>query len=108
RSLACLSSRTPQLRMTAAEAIEALADPATFEGFVAGLVNDKGDKPGWKVPGSTVDALAELIAHGDPRLRIRTARLLRHLDAEGQDAFDQAWKVHEARFGKELAGLRKE
>ncbi len=106
RALACLSSRTPRLRLTAARAIEALADPVAFARFVAGLVNDKGDKPDWKVPEATIDALAEMLVHGEHRLRVRTARLLRHLDAEEQDAFDQAWKVHETRFAKELAGLR--
>ena len=105
RALACLSSRPPRLRLTAARAIEALADPAAFARFVDGLVNDKGDKPDWKVPDATIEALAELLVHGEPRLRVRTARLLRHLDAEEQHAFDQAWKVHEGRFAHELASL---
>ncbi len=106
RALACLSSRTPRLRLTAARGIEALADPVAFARFVAGLVNDKGDKPDWKVPEATIDALAEMLVHGDHRLQVRTARLLGHLDADEQDAFDQAWKVHESRFAEELADLR--
>jgi ParB family chromosome partitioning protein len=106
RALACLSSRPPRLRLTAARAIEALADPIAFARFVAELVNDKGDKPDWKIPEATIDALAEMLVHGEHRLQVRTARLLRHLDAEEQDAFDQAWKVHEARFAKEIGDLR--
>ncbi len=106
RALACLSSRTPRLRLTAARAIEALADPVAFARFVASLVNDKGDKPDWKVAEATIDALAEMLIHGEHRLQVRTARLLRHLDVPEQDAFDQAWKAHEARFAKELADLR--
>ncbi|WP_422929580.1 HEAT repeat domain-containing protein [Singulisphaera sp. PoT] len=106
RALACLSSRPPRLRLVAARAIEALADTNTFASFVAGLVNDRGDRPAWKVTEGTVDALAEMLIHGDHRLQVRTARLLRHLDADEQDEFNQAWKVHEGRFAKELTGLR--
>ncbi len=106
RALACLSSRSPRLRLTAARGIEALADPSAFARFVAGLVNDKGDKPDWKVADATIDALAEMLVHGEHRLQVRTARLLRHLDAEEQNAFDQSWKVHEKRFANELADLR--
>src|SRR5262249_3434405 len=64
----------------------------------------------WKIPGPTVDALAELLVHGAPQLRARTARLLRHLkaDEKEQAAFDQAWAVHQARFARELAELRRQ
>jgi ParB family chromosome partitioning protein len=34
--------------------------------------------------------------------------LLRHLDAKEQAAFDQAWAVHQARFTRELAELRRQ
>ncbi len=73
----------PRMRLTAARGLEALADPAAFAAFVVELVNDRGDKPAWKIPAATVDALAELLVHGEPPLRARTARLLRHLDADG-------------------------
>ncbi len=106
RVLACLASRTPRLRLTAARAIEALADPTGFTGFVVSLVNDKGDKPAWKIPEATIDALAEMLIHGDPHLQVRTARLLRHLDTDEQHPFDLAWKVHEARFADSLTKLR--
>ncbi len=108
RALACLSSRTPRLRLTAARGIEVLADPPAFARFVTSLVNDKGDKPDWKLTEATVDALAEMLVHGPPGLQVRTARFLRHLAADEQDAFDQAWKVHEARFAPELAELRQQ
>ena len=106
RCLACLSSRVPRLRLTAARALELIADPAALGAFVVGLVNDRGDKPDWKVPASTVDDLAELLVHGDPLLRARSALLLRHLDAEEQAAFNQAWSVHSKRYAGEIAALR--
>ena len=108
RVLACLASRTPRLRLTAARAIEALADPAGLAGFVASLVNDKGDKPAWKIPEGTIAALAEMLIHGDPHLQVRSARLLRHLDADEQHAFDLAWTVHVARFADVLTKLREQ
>ncbi len=108
RCLACLSSRTPRYRLTAAQALEALPAPEAFAAFVTGLVNDRGDKPAWKIGGATVEALAEFLVLGDPQLRARTARLLRHLNEDEQDAFDQAWSVHEARFTAELADIRRQ
>jgi ParB family chromosome partitioning protein len=108
RCLACLASRTPRLRLTAARALEALTEPGTFEPFVAGLVNEPGDAPAWKIPVATVDAFAELLVHGAPQLRARTARLLTRLNDKEQAAFDQAWAVHEARHAGELAQLRRQ
>ena len=91
-------SRTPRIRLTAARALESLAEPGAFEAFVAGLVNDRGDKPEWKIAAPTVDAFAELLVHGEPQLRARTARLFARLNEKEQAAFDQAWSVHEARY----------
>jgi ParB family transcriptional regulator, chromosome partitioning protein len=108
RCLACLASRTPRIRLTAARAVETLAEAASQESFVAGLLNDRGDKPEWKIAGPTVDAFAELLVHGAPQLRARTARLFASLNDKEQDAFDQAWAVHEARYASELAQLRRQ
>ena len=52
RALACLASRTPRLRLTAARGIEVLADPPAFARFVADLINDKGDKADWEGAGN--------------------------------------------------------
>ncbi len=115
RCLACLASRTPRIRLTAAQALETMSESAIRnpqsaipESFVAGLVNDRGDKPEWKIAGPTVNAFAELLVHGAPQLRARTARLFARLKEKEQDAFDQAWAVHAARHADELAKLRKE
>ncbi len=105
RCLAALSSRDGRTRLLAAEALEALADPSAFAGFLVRLVNDRDGKP-WTIPLATVDTLAELLVRADPRLRARTARLLRHLDADEQDAWNQAWAIHSARFASEIASLR--
>src|SRR5207248_11614556 len=108
RCRAALSSRTPRRRLTAARALAALAEPGAVEPFVVDLVNDRGDQPDWKIPGPTVDALAEFLVHGAPQLRARTARLLRHFNDKEQAAFDQAWAVHQARFARELGELRRQ
>jgi ParB family chromosome partitioning protein len=57
-----------------------------------------------------VDGFAELLVHGEPRLRARTARLFARLgaDEKEQAAFDQAWAVHEARHAAEVAELRRQ
>ncbi|WP_435020871.1 HEAT repeat domain-containing protein [Tundrisphaera sp. TA3] len=105
RCLAALAAREPRLRLLAARAIEALADPAAFAAFVAERLNDRGEKPAGKIPGRTVDALAEILVHGSPQPRSRAARLLPLLDAEEPDAFLLAWKAFEARFAAEIADL---
>ena len=68
RCLTCLAARPPRVRLTAAGALECFADPAAFRAFVVQLVNDRGDRPAWKIPAETVDDLAELLAHGSPRV----------------------------------------
>src|SRR5262249_28755261 len=44
RCLACLSSRMPRVRLTAARALECFADPEAFLEFVVQLFNDRGDE----------------------------------------------------------------
>ncbi len=118
RCLACLASRMPRLRLTAARALEALSeseskieDPKSkieagaFASFVVNLVNEPSEAPAWKIPLATVDAFAELLVHGGPQLRARTARLFARLNEKEQAAFDQAWAAHEKRFARELAEL---
>ena len=69
RCLACLASRTPRMRLTAARALEALVEPGIFEPFIISLVNERGDKPEWKIAAPTVNAFAEMLVHGDAQLR---------------------------------------
>ncbi|HXG11676.1 MAG TPA: HEAT repeat domain-containing protein, partial [Gemmataceae bacterium] len=108
RCLACLSSRMPRVRLTAARGLEAFADPAAFQEFVVGLFNDRGDEPAWKVPAETVDTVAELLVYGSPPTRARTAQLLRYLSEKEQAPWNQAWAIHEDRFGREIAALRQQ
>ena len=103
RLRACLAARSPRMRLTAARGLETLADPDAFAAFVVQMVNDRGDKPAWQIAASVVNALADLLVHGDPLLRARTTLLLRHLGEEEQDAWNQGWAVHEARFAPEIA-----
>jgi ParB family chromosome partitioning protein len=63
------------------------------------LVNDRGDEPPGKIPPETVEALAELLAHGGPAARARTAHLLRYLAEKEPAAWEQAWRIHAERFG---------
>jgi ParB family chromosome partitioning protein len=108
RALAALSCRLPRMRLTAARALESLAEPAAFPDFVVRQVNDRGDKPAWQVPAAVVDDLAELLTHAPGLLKARTARLLKHLRAEEQAAWDLAWSAHAGRFAAEVARLRRE
>jgi ParB family chromosome partitioning protein len=106
RCLTCLSARSPRVRLAAARALERFAGPALFREYVVQLVNDRGDEPAWKITAETVDDLAELLAHGSPAARARTAYLLRHLSEKEQAACDQAWALHAGRFAAEIRAVR--
>jgi ParB family chromosome partitioning protein len=106
RCLACLSSRMPRVRLTAARGLECYADPAAFLEFVVQLFNDRGDDQAWKIPAATIETLADLVVDGSPKTKARTAGLLRHLSAREPAAFNQAWGMHADRFAGEIAALR--
>jgi ParB family chromosome partitioning protein len=108
RCLACLSSRMPRLRLTAARALESFASPATFLSFVEELFNDRGEEQAWKIPSEVVDTVAELVTFAAPQTRARTALLMRTLAEKEQDAWNQAWEVHSQRFAGEIAELRRQ
>lgn len=108
RCLACLSSRMPRVRLTAARALESFADPAAFRQFVVQLFNERGDETAWKVPGETIDAVADLLVQGGPQVRARTAQLLRYLSEKEQAPWNQAWAIHEGRFARALAAARQQ
>lgn len=105
--LAALASRDARTRLVAAGALEAMAGPEGLAAFLVKTINDRGEAPAWSIPAAVVDDLAELLVHAEPRLRARTAELLRALDADEQAAWDQAWAIHAARYSAELAALRK-
>ncbi|MBI1914559.1 MAG: HEAT repeat domain-containing protein, partial [Planctomycetes bacterium] len=106
RCLACLSSLMPRARLTAAGALETFSDPAAFAQFVVSLFNVRGEEQPWKVSADHIDSIAELVAHGSPLLKARTAYLLRFLSEKEQSAFDQAWAAHRKRFGTEIKTLK--
>ena len=106
RCLAALASAHPRVRLLAARALEAFADPAAFATFATEVLDDRGEeKAPWAVPAETARALAEVLATGDPQLRGRTMRLLTTLDEEKQDRFDHAWEAFQDRFGDDVDRL---
>lgn len=106
RCLACLASKNPRARLTAARAVESFADPKAFEEFVVSLFNDRGDAPAWKVPADVVRDVANLLAFGSAQTRYRTVQLLGTLAEKEQHAWDQAWAGHARRFAAEIESLR--
>jgi ParB family chromosome partitioning protein len=108
RCLACLASRMPRVRLTAARALECFADPAAFLRFVVGLVNDRGEEQAWIIPRESIETLADLVAFAEPQTRARTAQLLQHLSAQEQNEWDQAWIAHAARFAVTIATLQQQ
>jgi ParB family chromosome partitioning protein len=107
RCLACLSSRMPRVRLTAAEGLGAFARPGAYAEFAAGLFNDRGEAIAWKVPAETVRAVAELLAFAGPQVKARTAALLQNLAEREQAPWNHAWEAHADRFKDELARVAK-
>jgi ParB family chromosome partitioning protein len=106
RCLACLSARPPRVRLSAARALERFGQPAAFREFVVQLVNDRDDEAPWKIPSETVADVAELLVHGSPQARARTAYLLAHLAEKEPAAWEEAWALHAERFAAEIQALR--
>lgn len=105
--LAALAGREARTRLVAAEALESMAGPAEFAGFLVTMLNDRGDKPAWTISAEAVDDLAELLVHASPRLRAGSSELLRCFENDEQGEWDQAWSIHAARHADEIAALRK-
>jgi ParB family chromosome partitioning protein len=106
RCLAALSSRHPRTRMLAARALESFADAEKFANWVTELFNDRGDEHApWKFPHEAVRALAEVVTHAGPGMRIRAARLLAALDEEKPEHLERAWRGFSTRFADVLSNL---
>ena len=105
--LACLAAREARMRLSAALGLETLADREAFAAFIVRTINDRGDKPAWRIDAPVVDALADLLVYAQPTLRARTARLLHHLEADESHAWDQGWAMHKARFAPAIEATRK-
>lgn len=99
RLFAALASAYPRVRLIAARALEAFADPESFLDFVVERCNDRGDeRRPFTIPPEAVQALGQLLAHGDPSIKFRTARLFDALEDEKQDRFDRTVAVFQQRF----------
>ncbi len=108
RCLTCLAARAPRARLAAARALERFADPAAFRAYVVERINDRGDEPAGKIAADTVDTLGQVLVHGSPEARARTAYLL-HLVSEKESArWEQAWDLHTSRFAWEIEALREQ
>jgi ParB family chromosome partitioning protein len=106
RCLAGLSAESPDIRMKSAGALESYADSKAFCDFVVILFNDRGDDKAWTVSSETVEALGDVLAHGDSMLRYRGAELLGALNEKKQDTFDRIWGRFSRRFDNEIGAIR--
>ena len=115
RCLAALSSADPRVRLTAARALEHFGDLDAFALFVVALMNDRADqsdggsnaddKP-WTLDAATIGDLAQVVTHGNPRLKARAAGLLSAFDEDKQTAFERLWHRFATRYAKDLKALR--
>jgi ParB family transcriptional regulator, chromosome partitioning protein len=103
RCLACLASRIPRVRLTAAQALERFHSREEFSKFVVDLFNDRGEAQPWKISEEIVHTIANLLAFGQPQTKARTAKVLEKLSQSEVSAWNQAWKAHSERFAQEIA-----
>lgn len=103
--LAALSSQDARVRLEAARALESFGDPAAFEAVVLDQLNPRDRSADWDLSADIWRRLADAIALGTGRFRVRAARLLTQLDTE-QEIFEGAWADFDARFGATLDGLK--
>ncbi|MDM8515838.1 HEAT repeat domain-containing protein [Desulfobacterales bacterium HSG16] len=108
RCIGALSAGAPSIRMTAGDGLLAFSDRKTFTDFILNLVNDRGEKPAWKVSGETLKKLGALIIHPEPRIRALSSRMLFLLTGENEKEWKKEWKYFSRRYEKEIAASIKE
>src|SRR5262249_45099827 len=104
--LSALASAHPRIRLEAARALEAFADPKAFEAFVIKLLSDRGDdRAPFSIEPQVARTFGEIFAHGDPHLKVRAARVLDALDDDKEDRFDRTSAAFQERFREPLEAL---
>jgi len=101
-----LSALHPGLRLTAAEALLACAQPAEYLAFLVKEINDRGEEPPGKMTANLVADLAALLACATPDVQARTVQILPVLLDPKPGVAEQAWKLHLARYADELKAAR--
>jgi ParB family chromosome partitioning protein len=102
--IACLSSRHVAVRLGGAVSLMFFHDPAVFTDAVRKKFGPDGVE--WDVPLDVVQDYAEMLVHGSPLLRARSALLVQHRVGKDQAGWDQAWAAHPERYRAELLQLR--
>lgn len=109
RILAALSSSQGRTRLVAADALARFNDPEAFAAFVRLRLTGTDEDPNIpKLDRALVADLAQMLAHGGPRLRARAVALLAKLDTDDREKrdFHRAWRRFADRFGDALIALR--
>ncbi|MEW4569025.1 HEAT repeat domain-containing protein [Tautonia sp. JC769] len=102
RLIAALSSRSPHIRLVAADALQSAHDPDALLATATRLINDREEQAAWTLAEEAVERLADLLVLAPPLVRARgVIRLLPLLGPEQkeQDAFELALATFSRRFG---------
>lgn len=123
RCLGALSAENPRVRLTAARALEVLAEPepskstgapaatapateGAFAAFAAARLNDRGeDRAPFTIAPEASRVLGEVLAHGDPQLKVRAARVLEALVDDKQERFELTFASFRRRFSGPIDAL---
>lgn len=112
RCLAALSSANGRIRLAAADALRSFNDRDAFATFVRLRLTGTDSRPEIaKLPREIVSDLAQMLAHGGPRLRARAVSLIARLDEtydakKPHHAFHRAWRRFADRNALALVALR--
>ncbi|WP_152051318.1 HEAT repeat domain-containing protein [Tautonia marina] len=105
RLIAALSSRSPRVRLVAADALQSAHDRAALLATITRLINDRDDQTAWTISETTVNTLADLLVLAPPIVQARgVIRLLPLLgpDEKEQAAFELACTAFAQRFGSSV------
>ena len=109
RLIAALSSRSPRVRLLAADALRSAHDPARLLETATRLINDRGEESNWTIPESTIDTLADSLVLASASVRARgSAQLLPLLDpvVKESKAFELAFSAFTRRFATEMEKVK--
>jgi ParB family chromosome partitioning protein len=106
RILAALAARDARIRLVAAKALQAFADPERLGSVIAEVFNDRSENDEWTVEPEVVRQIAEMLVFSRPHVQCRAISLLSRLNEAKQKKWDFGWLWFSNRFEKELEAAK--
>ena len=107
RILACLSARSPRVRLLAADAILAFEDPKQLQALIVDVVNKRGDQKPWEISAEQIEDIASLLVFGSSFVKSHVFSVFETLVESKQHGWNRESQRLLTRFAQPLAEIKK-